>query len=155
MLLMAARVYTRLRHRERRERGRVRRIARDVVDTLAEPLGRRRIAQALGLSALAWGAFAVAVWLFARSVGIELDAIECVFVTAVINLGVAFSSSPGFIGTYQWLAVASLGVLDVVREEALAFSFLLQATWYVPTTIFGGALVLFRSTGPPPPHVSP
>jgi hypothetical protein len=35
-------------------------------------------------------------------------------------------------------------VLDVAREEALAFSFLLQASWYVPTTLVGGFLVLFR-----------
>ena len=83
------------------------------MDTLAEPFGRRRAARALGLSVLAWTAFAAAVWLVARSIGIELDPIDCVFVTAVLNLGVAIPSSPGFVGTYQWLAVAALGVLDV------------------------------------------
>jgi glycosyltransferase 2 family protein len=142
--LLAARGYARLRHRDRRERGRWRRIARDIVDTLAEPLGRRRVLEALGLSALAWGSFAVAVWLVARSLGIELGPLDCIFVTAVLNLGVAIPSSPGFVGTYQWLAVAALGVFDVAREEALAFSFLLQASWYLPTTIVGGVLVLFR-----------
>lgn len=142
--LAAARAYAHLRHRDRRERGRLRRIARDTVDTLAEPLGRRLVARALGLSVLAWGSFAVAVWLVARSLDIELSAVDCVFVTAVLNLGVAIPSSPGFVGTYQWLSVAALGVFDVAREDALAFSFLLQASWYVPTTIVGGALVLFR-----------
>jgi len=144
VLFAGARGYARIRHRDRRERGRLRRIIRDVVDTLAEPLGRRLVAEALALSALAWGAFAVAVWLVARSLGIELGLVDCVFVTAVLNLGVAIPSSPGFVGTYQWLAVAALGVFDVVREDALAFSFLLQASWYVPTTIVGGLLVLFR-----------
>ena len=142
--LLVARGYARRRQRERHERGRLRQIARDVVDTLAEPLGRRRVLQAIGLSMLAWGAFAVAVWFVARSLSIELGFLDCVFVTAVLNLGVAIPSSPGFVGTYQWLAVASLGVLDVAREEALAFSFLLHASWYVPTTIAGGFLVLFR-----------
>ncbi len=142
--LVGARGYSRLRERERRERGRLRRIARDLVDALAEPFGRRRAARALGLSVLAWSAFAVAVWLVARSIGIKLDAIDCVFVTAVLNLGVAIPSSPGFVGTYQWLAVAALGVLDIGREQALAFSLLLHASWYVPTTIVGGVLVLFR-----------
>ena len=112
--------------------------------TLAEPLGRRLVAEAIGLSVLAWGAFAVAVWLVARSLGIELGFLDCVFVTAVVNLGVAIPSSPGFVGTYQWLSVAALGVFDVGRDDALAFSFLLQASWYVPTTIVGGFLVLFR-----------
>ena len=143
-LFALARVYARARHRERRERGLLRRIARDLVDTLAEPLGRRRFAGALGLGALAWGAFVVIVWLVARSVGIELEPMESVFVTAVISLGVAIPSSPGFVGTYQWLAVSALGILDVPRDDALAFSILLQASWYVPTTLVGGFLVLFR-----------
>jgi glycosyltransferase 2 family protein len=143
-LLAAARAYSQRRHRDRRERGRLRRIARDIVDTLAEPLGRRRAAGALALSGAAWGAFAVAVWLVARSIGIELTPLECVFVTGVLNLGVAIPSSPGFVGTYQWLAVSSLAVVDVAREDALAFSILLQASWYLPTTLVGGALLLFR-----------
>jgi uncharacterized protein (TIRG00374 family) len=144
VLFVLARSYARLRHRDRRERGRLRRIARDLVDALAEPLGRRRIVQAMTLSVLAWSAFAVAAWLVARSVGVELGVLDCLFVTAVLNLGVAIPSSPGFVGTYQWLAVASLGILDVGREEALAFSILLHASWFVPTTIVGGFLVLFR-----------
>jgi uncharacterized protein (TIRG00374 family) len=144
LALAAARIYARVKHRERRERGRLRRIVRDTIDLLAEPLGRRRVAVVLALSVLAWAAFAFAVWLVARSLGIELDVVDCIFVTAVLNLGVAIPSSPGFVGTYQWLAVSALGVFDVAREDALAFSFLLQATWYVPTTLVGGALVLFR-----------
>jgi glycosyltransferase 2 family protein len=137
-------VYASSRSRERRERGRLRGIARDVVDTLAEPLGRRRFAGALGLGVLAWGTFVVVVWLVARSIGLELEPMECVFVTGVISLGVAIPSSPGFVGTYQWLAVASLGILDVARDDALAFSILLHASWYLPTTVVGVLLVLFR-----------
>jgi glycosyltransferase 2 family protein len=144
LALAAARIYARVKHRERRERGRLRRIVRDTIDLLAEPLGRRRVAVVLALSVLAWAAFALAVWLVARSLGVELGVVDCLFVTAVLNLGVAIPSSPGFVGTYQWLAVAALGVFDIAREDALAFSFLLQATWYVPTTLVGGALVLFR-----------
>jgi uncharacterized protein (TIRG00374 family) len=144
VLLFAARGYVRVHERERRERGRLRRAARDVVDTLAEPLGRRRVARALVLSLLAWSAFALAAWFVARSIGVGLDPLDCVFVTAVVNLGVAIPSSPGFLGTYQWLAVSSLGAVGVERDEALAFSILLHASWYIPTTLLGGLLLLFR-----------
>ena len=143
-LFVVARGYARHKQRERRERGRVRRIARDIVDTLAEPLDRRRLVGALGLSAAAWGASAIAVWLVASSIGINLGLLECLFVTGVLNLGVAIPSSPGFVGTYQWLSVASLAVFDVASEDALAFSFLMHASWYIPTTLVGGFLVLFR-----------
>ena len=143
-IVAATRGYVGLRRRDRRERGWLRRIVRDLVDTLAEPFERRRSASVLGLSAAAWGAFAVAVWLIGRSIGVDLGLLECMFVTGILNLGVAIPSSPGFVGTYQWLSVAALAVFGVAHEEALAFSILLQASWYLPTTLIGGYLALFR-----------
>lgn len=145
VLLVAARVYVRRRDRSRRaERRLIRRLARDVVEGLAEPLGARRIIGALALSIVAWVCWSLAAILVAGSVGIELGLVDAFFVTAVVNLGVALPSSPGFVGTYQWLAVASLGLLGVGREDALAFSILLQASWYVPTTLIGGAVLGVR-----------
>jgi uncharacterized membrane protein YbhN (UPF0104 family) len=91
----------------------------------------------LGLSVAAWVTWAVAALLVARSLDIELSLAEALFVTAVLNLGSAVPSSPGYVGTYEWLGVASLGLLDVDHEPALAFTILLHAAWYVPTTLFG------------------
>jgi hypothetical protein len=82
----------------------------------------------------------------ARSLGIELSPLEAIFVTAVVNLGVAIPSSPGFIGTYQWLGVSALGLLAVPTQEALAFTILMHAVWYVPTLLVGGVLLLRRAT---------
>jgi hypothetical protein len=144
--VVLARVYAGRRERGRRQRGRVRTFVRDTVDGLARPLGPRLVTLALLLSLAAWGMFALAVSLVARSVGFELTPLDAVFVAAVVNLGVAIPSSPGFVGTYQWLAVESLARLDVAtREEALAFSILLHAAWYVPTTLVGGGLIVRRA----------
>lgn len=137
--LLLARIYVRARARERRSRGLLRRLARDTVEMLAEPVGRRRAATWLGLSLLAWGTWSVAALLIARSLGIELTLPEAVFVSAVLNLGSAIPSSPGFVGTYEWLGVASLGLIGIDTEAALAFTILLHASWYVPTTVAGGA----------------
>jgi glycosyltransferase 2 family protein len=145
LVLVGARVYTRRRARERRSgRGLLRRVARDTVEGLADPLGRLRSFGLGGLSLAVWGTWALSAWLVARSLGIELSLVEAVFVTAVINLGVAIPSSPGFIGTYQWLGVSALALFDVPTEEALAFSILMQAVWYVPTLVVGGGLLLLR-----------
>jgi uncharacterized protein (TIRG00374 family) len=142
-LLLFARSYTSSRSRGRRQgRSRLRRIVRDLVEGLAEPLGRRRAAAVALLSLGAWGSWAVAAWLVARSVGVELSPAEALFTTAVLNLGVAIPSSPGFIGTYQWLAVSALGLFGIAREDALAFSILMHAVWYVPTTFAGGVMLL-------------
>ena len=84
-----------------------------------------------------------------RSLGIELSLLEAVFVTSALALGVAIPSSPGYIGTYQWIGVAALGLLDVPVEQALAFSILMQASWYVPSTLAGGAFVGLRVAARP------
>jgi glycosyltransferase 2 family protein len=137
-VLFFARTYIDRRERGRRERGLLRRLVRDTVERLAEPFGRRHLLVWLALSFAAWAAWALAALLVARSLGIELSIPEALFVTAVLNLGSAVPSSPGYVGTYEWLGVASLGLLGVDNEPALAFTILVHAAWYVPTTLFGG-----------------
>jgi uncharacterized membrane protein YbhN (UPF0104 family) len=80
-----------------------------------------------------------------RSLGIELSPLEAVFITSALALGVAIPSSPGYVGTYQWLGVASLGLLDVPVNDALAFAILMQASWFVPTTLIGGGVIAARA----------
>ena len=139
----AAVAYARLRPRGRRDaRSRLRSLARDTIDEVASPLGRRRIVLALALSVVAWGSWALAAGLVCSSLGIVISPVDLVFVTAAINLGVVIPSSPGFVGTYQWLAVAALGVVGVDGDVAIAFAVLMQAVWYVPTTVVGGVIAL-------------
>jgi uncharacterized protein (TIRG00374 family) len=143
VLVASARVYAARRARSRlRSRSRLRGVVRDVVDGLAEPMGARRLLEVFALSAVAWLAFAAAAFLVARSVGVHLGVADALLTTAVVNLGVAIPSSPGFVGTYQWLGVASLGLAGIDKSPALAFAVLLQAAWYVPTTVIGAGLLL-------------
>ncbi len=141
LAITGAVIYTRMRPRDRglgRSRGR--QLLRDTVDEVASPIGRRRLLLALALSVVAWAIWAVAAGMVGRSLGFRLSPIELVFVTSVINLGVVIPSSPGFIGTYQWLAVSALGVVGVEGEVAIAFSILMQAIWFIPTTVVGGLI---------------
>ena len=144
-VLVGARWYTSRRTRNRRSRNRVRRLVRDTVETLAEPVGRRRVAVWMGLSVGAWTFSTVSTMLVGRAIGIEFTPLEAVFVTSALALGVAIPSSPGYVGTYQWLGVAALGLLDVPVEQALAFTILLQASWFIPTTLAGGAILGVRA----------
>ncbi len=95
----------------------------------------------------AWGAWAVAATLVGRAVGVELSLVDAVFVTAALNLGVAIPSSPGFVGTYQWLGVSALALFGIGREEGLAFAICMQAVWYVPTTIVGAVILVAHAKG--------
>lgn len=94
-------------------------------------------AAAFGFSFLAWSSSTVGAWLVAYALGIHLNLASIVFVVGVISLGSAIPSSPGMIGTYQWLAVTSMAVVGVGKADALAFSILSQATWYIPVTLSG------------------
>jgi glycosyltransferase 2 family protein len=137
-----------------RPRARLVQILRDTVEMLGEPIGRRRAATWLGLTVCNWSLSSLATALVARSLGIDLSPLEAVFVTSALALGVAIPSSPGYIGTYQWLGVAALGLLDIPVEQALAFSIMMQASWYVPTTLVGGAFVGLRVVRGRPVHQS-
>lgn len=154
--ILAARSYTRRRPRARRShRGLARRFARDTLEGLSEPLGSFRTTGLVGLSLAAWLAWAVAAILTARAVGVELSLVEAVFVTAAINLGVAIPSSPGFVGTYQWLGVSALALFDIGQEAALAFAIAMQAVWYVPTTLAGAVFLVARYSSPRGRSISP
>ena len=154
--ILAARSYTRRRPRARRhQRGLARRFARDTLEGLSEPLGSFKTAELAALSLAAWLAWAVAAILTARAVGVELSLVEAVFVTAAINLGVAIPSSPGFVGTYQWLGVSALALFGVGQEAALAFAIAMQAVWYVPTTLVGAVFLVARYSSPRGRSISP
>jgi glycosyltransferase 2 family protein len=144
-VLLFSRTYVGRRDRDRRERGLLRRLMRDAVERLAEPLGRRHLLVWLALSLGAWSMWAVAALLIARSLDLDVSVTDALFVTAVLNLGSAVPSSPGYVGTYEWLGVASLGLVGVDREAALAFTILLHAAWYVPTTVVGAVALGTRA----------
>jgi len=122
--------------------GRVRRVLASAGREAGNRLHGWRGVGAVLLSVLAWGAWALSAWLVASALGIALTPREIVFVTSVLNLGVAVPSSPGYIGTYQWLGVSALGLLGVNHTEAFAFSVLMHASWFIPTTVAGVVLAL-------------
>lgn len=145
VLLLAARRHARTRDADR-TRSRLFRLVSDGFATMSHAVNRRDAPVVAALSLAAWAAWSASAWLVAGSLGISLSLTETLFVAAVVNLGVAVPSSPGFVGTYQWLCVATLGLLSVGQADAFAFSVLFQAVWYVPTTLAGVALAASRGS---------
>lgn len=97
----------------------------------------RDFGAAVVFSFIGWGLNVTGAWLIGESLGLNIGLAGAVLVTSVVALGSAIPSSPGMIGTFQWLCVAALGVVGVGKADALAFAILLQATWYIPTTLSG------------------
>jgi uncharacterized membrane protein YbhN (UPF0104 family) len=131
--------------RDRPQHGRARRILGDTAHGLVRGVPRVALLSAVVLTALIWLAWALAAWLVLESLGVRLQLHELLLLTTALNLGTAVPAAPGFVGAYQWLCVATLSLYDVEREPALAFSLLLHASWYIPSTLIGAAMLLRRS----------
>jgi len=122
---------------ERGHRSWLRHQASGIVRGLAVLSRPREFGAAVVFSFIGWTLNVTGTWIIGESLGLNIGFAGALLVTGVIALGSAIPSSPGMIGTFQWLAVASLGVLGVAQATALAFSILLQAVVYIPTTLVG------------------
>jgi uncharacterized protein (TIRG00374 family) len=68
---------------------------------------------------------------------IEAPASAAFLALCVTSLGMTVPSSPGYIGVYHWLVVATLQIFAVERELALSFAFALHAVTFIPLTVVG------------------
>ncbi len=108
---------------------------------------RRGVALVVFLSVMVWllEASSYLLMIGAFDIGLDLPVrvLASFFLLAVVNLGIMVPSAPGYVGTFQILAVLALGAFGVPKELALAVaiaSHLMQ--WLMVTTI--GLLFFLR-----------
>ncbi len=102
--------------------------------------GVNSIGQMTGLAALTllvWITDAGCVWGMAKALGLSISLPYALLVTAVIGLGLAVPAAPASIGTYEFFAVAALGLAGITSAGALAFALLLHSWVFVTTSLLG------------------
>ncbi len=93
---------------------------------------------ALAWSFLFWGWNAVSFWVAMHAFGIQEGYVTALFVQAIIALGVAVPSAPGFFGTFHAAAVVALVEVYGVGDSAtLAFAFGYHLGGFIPVTVLG------------------
>jgi uncharacterized protein (TIRG00374 family) len=97
----------------------------------------------VGLSLGVWFFMGVSLFFALQGFNIDLSLHRLGILLVVLNLGGLIPSSPGYIGTYHWLAVTTLAAFGVDRNTALGFALVNHALWYVPQ-ISIGLLILLR-----------
>ena len=107
------------------------------LETLRHP---RAAVMAVLLSPLVWANVALMFTCGLLSFDIHLSLGAVLFVTALVNLGLVVPASPGYLGTYQLLSVAALGVFGIDRNLGLAFALLFHACQLLFNTVLGLAL---------------
>lgn len=97
----------------------------------------RAMLTVLALSVLAWLSEATMYYVlgFGFALGVGFHAL--LLTTAVVNLGTMVPSSPGYVGTFEALAVFTLRRFAVEGDLALSYAVALHAVLLVPVTLLG------------------
>jgi uncharacterized membrane protein YbhN (UPF0104 family) len=111
----------------------------------------RRLSGFLGLTALIWPLDAFATISVGAALGLRIPIPVGFLLIAGLGLGSALPSTPGYVGIYQFVAVAVLTPFGFSRTSAIAYILVAQALGYVVIGIFG-ALGLWRYR-PKPRHL--
>lgn len=132
-----------------RRRGRLERFA-ELVRPFAH--GTRVLVGWIGLVLAAvtvavWLLEAVIFWLVGDSLHLEITPVEALFLVVLTSFVAIIPSAPGYIGTFEAAVVFGLDAIGIEGGQAVAFALLIRFLLYVPITIAGLGLMLFRYGG--------
>jgi uncharacterized protein (TIRG00374 family) len=103
----------------------------------------RRLSGFLGLTTLIWSIDALATVICGAALGLRIPIPVAFLLIAGLGLGSALPSTPGYVGIYQFVAVAVLTPFGFSRTDAIAYILVGQALGYVVIG-FWGSLGLLR-----------
>ena len=116
----------------------------NVADKVAAALSRFNLSlewQAVGrifcLSILIWFTEAAGYFLIGEAFGFAWSPSAALFTMAVVNLATMIPSAPGYVGTFQYMAVLALSQFSVPFDEAAAYSVVTHILIFTPITLIG------------------
>ncbi|HOJ43484.1 MAG TPA: lysylphosphatidylglycerol synthase transmembrane domain-containing protein [Syntrophorhabdaceae bacterium] len=84
-----------------------------------------------------WLCMSCALYFVTLVIGLSLDFFYIPFICALLNMGIAVPSSPGYIGVYQFILVYLLAIFGISKSQGFTTSILFHASWYIPYNIMG------------------
>ncbi len=118
-------------------RGRFERMAVAALAGLHVVRSARAVAIVLALSLGAWLCEATMYYLIGLGFFPTAPFHLMLLTVAVANLGTMIPSSPGYVGTFDALAVFTLGLYGIASEVALGYTAVLHSALIVPVTLLG------------------
>ena len=97
----------------------------------------KRVAQFVGLTGLIWLMDAVGTVLLGYILKIPLLLQQAFVLLAALGLSSAIPSTPGYVGVYQFVAVATLAPFGISQADALAFILISQVVGYIVIGFWG------------------
>jgi uncharacterized protein (TIRG00374 family) len=84
-----------------------------------------------------WLGEAIRISALGLAMNIDISFPAAILVSAVLGLGLALPAGPGFVGTFEFFAVAGLSLTGVEADSALALALVIHAWSFLGTSIFG------------------
>jgi uncharacterized membrane protein YbhN (UPF0104 family) len=94
-----------------------------------------------------WLLEAVVFWLVAESLSLHITIFEALMVDVLASFSALIPAGPAYIGTYDAAMLLALRALDVPSSAAITFTLLVRFVVFVPITVLGLILVVFRYGG--------
>ncbi len=97
----------------------------------------RRFVAVLAWAVFHWMVNALAFWMGMKAVGIDIPYSAVLVVQALIAMGVAVPSAPGFFGVFEKLAVVSLALFAIGAPAATSWAIGYHILSFIPITVIG------------------
>ncbi len=95
------------------------------------------------LTLLLWSGYSIGMVLICESLDIKLPSLWAGFlIQAITSLSVAIPSSPGYIGSWEFMGTLSLSVFKIEKSKALSFALLSHLLSMLPVVILGSIFVI-------------
>jgi uncharacterized protein (TIRG00374 family) len=96
-----------------------------------------RFSAVLAWTVAHWLLNALGFWFGFKAVGITLPFSAALFLQALIALGVALPSAPGFFGVFEKFATVGLGIYGVSATQATSWAIGFHILSFIPITLIG------------------
>ena len=100
----------------------------------------------LFLSLIVWFLEGLVIYIFMRSLNIELPVMSAFFLMILVGFGIAIPSAPGYVGVYQFVCIKGLAMWNINASLALSFALVMQFATFVPMNLVGFGCLTFSKS---------
>ncbi len=97
----------------------------------------KKLALFIAITIFNWFSMAMALFFSLKTFHVELPFVYVPFVCAILNMGLAVPSSPGYIGVYEFILISLLAIFGIPKHQSFAVAVFFHASWYIMYNILG------------------
>jgi uncharacterized protein (TIRG00374 family) len=96
-----------------------------------------RLVLVIALSVVLWLVNALSFYLMFRAFDLTVGFVPAVVMQGILVFGIALPSAPGYVGPFEAVITAVLGLYGVAASQAVAYALTYHVTTFIPITLLG------------------